>query len=49
MLKPIYDESVLNESLVRIDMAKKQWKEIIEKDTLEGSYYKKASRKLSKY
>ena len=49
MLKPIYDESVLNESLGRIDMAKKQWKEIIEKDTLEGSYYKKASRKMSKY
>jgi len=48
-LKPIYEESVLNESLGRVDNAKKFWNEIIEKDIPNGEYAKKSQSKLDKY
>ena len=48
-LKPIYEDSVLNESLGNIDIAKKHWTTIIEKDIQNGHYALKAQKKLSKY
>lgn len=48
-LKPIYNESVLNESLGQIEIAKKQWQSIIDQDIPNGAYYNKAVKKLSKY
>ena len=48
-LKPIYNESVLNESLGQIEIAKKQWKSIMDQDIPNGEYYTKAEKKLSKY
>lgn len=48
-LKPIYNESVLNESLGQIEIAKKQWKSIMDQDIPNGEYYSKAVKKLSKY
>ena len=43
ILKPMYEESVLNESLGQVNNAKKFWIEIIEKDIPEGEYAKKIS------
>ena len=48
-LKSLYEESVLNESLGQIEIAKKIWREILEKDIPNGEYYKKARSKLDKY
>ena len=48
-LKPLYNESVLNESLGQIEIAKKQWKSIMDQDIPNGKYYTKAEKKLSKY
>ena len=48
-LKPIYNESVLNESLGQIEIAKKQWQSIMDQDIPNGEYYTKAEKKLSKY
>jgi len=48
-LKPIYNESVLHESLGQIEMAKKQWKSIMDQDIPNGEYYTKAEKKLNKY
>ena len=48
-LKPLYNESVLNESLGQIEIAKKQWKAIMDQDIPNGEYYTKAEKKLSKY
>ena len=48
-LKVIYEDSILNESLGNVDIAKKKWKEILEKDIPNGDYYIKANSKLSKY
>ena len=48
-LKPIYNESVLNESLGQIEIAKKQWRSIMDQDIPNGEYYTKAEKKLSKY
>ena len=48
-LKVLYEESVLNESLGQIEIAKKIWKEILEKDIPNGEYYNKARSKLDKY
>ncbi len=48
-LKPIYNESVLNESLGQIEIAKKQWQSIMDQDIPNGEYYNKAVKKLSKY
>ncbi len=49
VLKPIYNESVLNESLGQIEIAKKQWLSIMDQDIPNGEYYGKAEKKLSKY
>lgn len=49
ILKPLYNESVLNESLGQIEIAKKQWKSIMDQDIPNGEYYTKAEKKLSKY
>ena len=48
-LKPLYEESVLKESLSRVDQAKKIWQQIISEDIKTGHYYKKARIKLKKY
>ena len=48
-LKPIYEESVLNESVGQIEAAKKQWNTILSKDIEGGFYYTKAEKKLNKY
>ena len=48
-LKILYEESVLNESLGQIEIAKKIWNKILEKDIPNGNYYKKARGKLDKY
>ena len=48
-LKPIYEDSVLNESLGNIDIAKKHWASILEKDIQNGYYALKAQKKLNKY
>ncbi|MDE0152150.1 MAG: FHA domain-containing protein [Bdellovibrionales bacterium] len=48
-LKPLYNESVLNESLGQIEIAKKQWQSIMDQDIPNGEYYTKAEKKLSKY
>ena len=47
--KPIFNESVINESLGQVEIAKKQWNLIIEQDIPNGKYSRKAQKKLSKY
>ena len=48
-LKPLYEQSVLDESFSRIEEAKKIWEEILSKDIKEGYYYQKAQFQLNKY
>ncbi len=48
-LKPLFNESVINESLGQVEIAKKQWVFIIEQDIPDGKYSFKAQKKLSKY
>ena len=48
-LKPLFNESVINESLGQVEIAKKQWGLIIEQDIPNGRYSSKAQKKLSKY
>ena len=48
-IKPIFNASILNESLGRVDLAKKHWAQIIEMDIPGGHYGSKAQYKLDKY
>ena len=48
-LKPLYEQSMLDESFSRIEEAKKLWNEILKKDVSDGHYYKKAVFQLNKY
>ena len=47
--KPLYEQSMLDESFSRIEEAKKIWREITAKDIKEGYYYQKALFQLNKY
>ena len=48
-LKPLFNESIINESLGQVEIAKKQWVLIIERDIPNGKYALKARKKLDKY
>ena len=48
-LKPIYEQSMLDESFSRIEEAVQLWNEILEKDIKEGYYYRKALSQIKKY
>ena len=48
-LKPLYDQSVMLESLSKISSARPLWEQIVERDIESGYYYKKAKSKLEKY
>lgn len=48
-LKEIYEESVINEGLGALDEAKNRWRKILETDTADGEYFKKAKSKLRSY
>lgn len=47
--KPLYEQSMMDESFSRIEEAKKIWREILEKDIKGGHYYQKASAQIKKY
>lgn len=48
-LREIYEEAVISEGLGQIDEAKGRWKKILETDTADGEYYKKAKHKMRAY
>jgi pSer/pThr/pTyr-binding forkhead associated (FHA) protein/tetratricopeptide (TPR) repeat protein len=48
-LKDIYEESIINEGLGKLDPAKDLWKKIIDTDHPDGDYYHKAKSKLKAY
>ncbi|MBE8221688.1 MAG: FHA domain-containing protein [Bdellovibrionales bacterium] len=48
-LKDIYKNSVFEESVGSVELAKKMWREMIKKGIPNEEYYEKASRKLKKY
>lgn len=48
-MKAMYQESIIEEDLGKIDEAKRKWAKIIETDVPTGDYYKKAKLKLRKY
>ncbi|OFZ10854.1 MAG: hypothetical protein A2Z20_03860, partial [Bdellovibrionales bacterium RBG_16_40_8] len=48
-LKPMYEDSRLEESLGNIEAAKDKWMKIIEKSVPSDDYYQKAQRNLKKY
>ena len=48
-LKPVYGQSMLDESFSRIEEAIKLWSEILEKDIEGGYYYQKAASQIQKY
>ena len=47
--KPLYADSVLQESLGRTEDARKIWKQILAEDIEQGFYYQKAKAKLENY
>lgn len=49
IMKNIYEDSVLEESLGNVDSAKEKWKKIIKEDLESGDYAIKAKSKLQKY
>ncbi len=49
IMKIIYQDSVLEESLGNVDSAKEKWRKIVEQDLSHGEYAKKAKSKLRKY
>ena len=49
VMKSIYEDSVLEESLGNVDTAKEKWKKIIQEDLPNDDYTKKATSKLQKY
>lgn len=48
-MKPIYEDSVIEENMGNVDQAKEKWKKILETDFSGGDYYQKAKLKLKKY
>ena len=48
-MQELYQESVLEEALGKVDKAFSLWREIIRQDHKKGKYYKKAFIKLTKY
>jgi tetratricopeptide (TPR) repeat protein len=48
-LKPIYEDSRIEESLGNIEAAKEKWLKIVEKSVPQDSYYQKAKSSLKKY
>ncbi len=49
IMKSIYEDSVLEESLGNVDSAKERWKKIVAEDLANGEYAVKAKSKLLKY
>lgn len=49
VMKVIYQDSVLEESLGNVDSAKEKWRRIVEQDLENGEYARKAKSKLRKY
>ncbi len=49
MMKPIYEDATIHESVGNIATAKAQWQKIMAQDIEEGVYYDRAKIKLSKY
>ena len=49
VMKPLYEEANLNESVGNVAIAQEYWKKIIQLDVRTGIYYKRAKDKLSKY
>ena len=47
--KPLYEQSMMDESFSRIEEAKKIWNEILEQDIKDGYYYRKALSQIKKY
>jgi len=48
-MKPLYEDSVLEESMGNIQAAKEKWQKIIQSSVPQDDYYKKANQKLKKY
>lgn len=48
-MKPIYEESVIEERFGNFEICKAKWQEIVNKDIPSGEYYLKAKRKLQQY
>ncbi len=48
-MKPLYEESVIEERFGNFEICKKKWKEIVALDIPTGEYYLKAKRKLQQY
>ena len=48
-MKNLYADSVIEENLGNIDLAKKKWRTILEQNISTDSYFQKAKAKLGKY
>ncbi len=48
-MQSLYQEAIIEEDLGQIDLAYNKWKDIIDEDTPDGKYFKKAKYKLSLY
>ena len=49
VMKPLYEEANLNESVGNVAHAQEYWKKILKLDVHTGLYYKRAQAKLNKY
>ena len=49
VMKPIYEEASLNESVGNVSIAQEYWKQILDQDVKAGIYYKRAQEKLDNY
>lgn len=49
VLKSFYEESILEESIGEVDVAKNIWKKILDLDVEDGEYYNKVKKKLKLY
>ena len=49
VMKPLYEEANLNESVGNVAIAQEHWKKILQLDVKTGLYYKRAKAKLNKY
>ena len=49
IMKPLYEEANLNESVGNVSAAQGHWKKILNQDVPTGVYYKRAKDKLNKY
>jgi pSer/pThr/pTyr-binding forkhead associated (FHA) protein len=48
-MRPLYEESVIEERFGNFEICKAKWQEIVAKDIPTGEYYLKAKRKLQQY